>query len=130
MEMQFYRNWIYRRWVREQAKNPSPSVGVYWHLHHDLICEWCHSYEDRAYDIIYYKPWWQIRRRLKLFQPVKQVSKLPETFRLRMEDEGLRRRPYRCVRGYELKLAALHDKECPDCPWNGKTIFPHSKRWR
>ena len=22
------------------------------------------------------------------------------------------------------EIIALHDKECPKCPWNGKTIFP------
>jgi predicted ATPase with chaperone activity len=22
------------------------------------------------------------------------------------------------------EIKALHEKECPDCPWNGKTIFP------
>ncbi len=23
-----------------------------------------------------------------------------------------------------LAITALHEKECPNCPWNGKTIFP------
>jgi len=25
---------------------------------------------------------------------------------------------------YKPQVEALHAKECPDCPWNGKTIFP------
>ena len=24
---------------------------------------------------------------------------------------------------YESQILALHEKECPNCPWNGKTIF-------
>ena len=25
-------------------------------------------------------------------------------------------------------LAALHEQECPNCPWDGKTIFPTAKK--
>ena len=26
------------------------------------------------------------------------------------------------------ELAALHEQECPHCPWDGKTIFPTAKK--
>ena len=39
------------------------------------------------------------------------------------------------ARGYKIVLAAnmptieaLHEKECPDCPWNGETIFPEKEK--
>jgi len=28
---------------------------------------------------------------------------------------------------YRAEIEALHKKECPNCPWNGKTIFPREE---
>ena len=31
---------------------------------------------------------------------------------------------YKAWDKYKTKIEALHEKECPDCHWDGKTIFP------
>ena len=29
---------------------------------------------------------------------------------------------------FEEAIVSLHAKECPDCPWDGKTIFPPAEQ--
>jgi len=31
------------------------------------------------------------------------------------------------LKAYQAEIEALHKKECPNCPWDGKTIFPRKK---
>ena len=31
------------------------------------------------------------------------------------------------IQKYQSKIEALHTLECPDCPWDGETIFPERK---
>jgi hypothetical protein len=45
--------------------------GMYWSVHHDLLVEWCHSYEERAEYIRTSKPEYERAERLKWFQPVR-----------------------------------------------------------
>ena len=50
--------------------------GFYWHVHHDILLEWCYDYGERVKFIKNYKPKNEIKTRLKLLKPVK--GKLPQ----------------------------------------------------
>jgi len=51
-------------------------TGIYWHCHHDIICEYVYDYQERVDYIKKEKPKNEIKTRLKLFKPVK--VKLPK----------------------------------------------------
>src|SRR3989344_3724405 len=131
----------------KEEKVPIQNSGFYWHCHHEELLEWCYSYEEREKYIRTQKPVKEIELRLHLFKPV-QVN-LPkeviEAWRtcdeaLRAYDEARRayneaRRAYdEARRAYdeailknETEIEELHKKECPNCPWDGETIFPEQK---
>lgn len=119
----FYRRWMWWRWERKQKKNPMPETGFYWHLHHDLVCEWCYSYTQRAYCIIWDKPCRETKQRLKLFQPVKNVGELPKGYVEAVGDKSESWNGYLEGRLHKGELEVCHKKEHPDCPWDGHTIF-------
>ena len=45
--------------------------GLYWHVHHDRLFEWCYDYAERAEFIRTDKPEHERALRLRLMQPVK-----------------------------------------------------------
>lgn len=119
-------------------------TGMFWHVHHDVLIEYCHSYDERKGFILHCKPENEQKLRLKLFQPIK--GKLPKKF-IRARDKFVKARnkyvktkieyckardkyykawdKYVKARdGCKKEIEALHAKECPNCPWDGKTIFP------
>lgn len=129
-----------------------PTTGFYWHLHHDVLIEWCSSYEERARYIRTNKPSNEVILRLNLFRPVKKVPKgLLETMRalvrarksrdmwservqkkmtkeVRTSFNASRKRvdvlwnKYRSILDSP-ETRSLHAEECPGCPWDGGTIF-------
>jgi hypothetical protein len=88
--------------------------------------------ENRRKYIEEHKPKHEIERRLRLLKKVK--GRLPLRLRyisyVRQYSRGTNyiRYDYGAVDEirdkYTDRINALHKKECPDCPWNGKTIFP------
>lgn len=126
--------------------------GFYWHVHHDRLIEWCHNYGERREYIRTQKPVHERETRLRLFQPVK--GDLPQEviaeFQAYEKAEQAYFKAYQAY--YEARQAydeatwqtfikarqaldevliknsavidALHKAECPNCPWNGDTIFP------
>ena len=104
--------------------------GFYWHVHHDVLVEYCYDYDERRRYIANQKPEAERELRLRLFQKVR--GNLPkayveawkaydDSFTARAEawkalDEACKA----CVS----EIETLHALECPDCPWDGKTIFP------
>lgn len=150
--------------VKEQ-KGSSMPVGFYWHVHHDILVEWCHNYEERASCIRTEKPKHERDIRLRLFRPVKGIlpQKVQEAKRayaeawLACDEAGIacdkawlvydearldydevwlaykkakraydeaRRAYYNAFVTHRTDIETLHTQECPDCPWNGETIFP------
>ena len=85
------------------AKNlNSDQTDFWWHVHHEKLVE--HLTEPVRARINYIKkekPREEVEIRLRLLKPV--LGKIPNT-----------------EKGWE----RLHKKECKDCPWNGRTIFP------
>ncbi len=100
-----------------------PHNTLYWHCHHDVLCEFVDNPQERIDYIIWAKPNAEIDIRLRLFQPVK--GKLPPDVVEAWAAYDKARAAYDKAReNHREELEALHAKECPNCPWDGKTIFP------
>ena len=123
--------------------------GFYWHVHHDMLLEYCYDYEERAEYIKSYKPKDEIETRLRLFKHVK--GKLPEDLidagrkwgeawrkwdeagrkydeAERKYDEAKRKydeaeRKYdEILKKHKPFLEKLHKKECGCKEWNGEEL--------
>ena len=116
----------------------------YWHIHHDRLIELLtEPIKDRIQYIRKNKPENEIELRLKLLKPVMDI--LPKDFieaykawyeaykawyeadkawdeAYKTRDEANKTRDEAHNKNLPL-LEELHKKECPGCPWNGKTIF-------
>ena len=107
-----------------------PKSGLFWHVHHDILVEYCYNYGERAEYIRTVKPKDEREIRLRLFQPIK--GSLPqETIEAGRAYDKAGRAYDKARQAYKKALTenvpaikALHEKECPNCPWDGKTIFP------
>lgn len=137
---------------------------LYWHVHHDVLIEYCYDAEERITYIESSKPPEEVETRLRLMKPVQGMlggyKLLDEGHKLLAEgdkllaeggklwaeggklwdeggklwDEGdkllaesnklLAEWRASCTPG---EIEALHALECPNCPWDGKTIFPEAK---
>ena len=109
--------------------------GLFWHVHHDVLLEYCYNLNKRVRWIETHKHKGTHKIRLRLMQPVR--GRVPR--QVRQAGKNLSNMAYwRTRRGDELALQiainnnyrailALHEKECPDCPWDGETIFPKQK---
>ncbi len=77
-------------------------LDIWWHVHHEELYEQLtEPIRNRINYIKKDKPKNEIELRLKLLKPV--LGELPKD-----------------RKGWE----KLHKEECPNCPWNGTTIFP------
>lgn len=105
-------------------------AGFYWHLYHSTLIGWCYGYEGRVAYIRAHKPANEIALRLRLFQSVR--GKLPPQFekvyaaweKADATWEQTRAAREQAYAACSPELEALHKRECPDCPWDGETIFP------
>lgn len=140
------------------------NAGFHWHVHHDVLVEWCRDYQSRLEYIKSKKAKCRQKLRIRLLQPVK--GKLPkgfveaqkaynkaleayneswETYNKVWKDYDCNKKRKTCIerektcvsaqktclkarKTYLLEIETLHKKECPDCPWNGRTIFPIRKK--
>src|SRR3990167_8118854 len=101
------------------------------HVHHagpviELLTE---PIENRINYINANKSSGEIETRLRLLRELteEEVEQLPpawvEAYRVYREADWVWVKAYRV---YAPQLEALHTRIClPDCPWDGKTIFPH-----
>jgi hypothetical protein len=95
-----------------------------WHVHHEILVEHLeYPMDDRVWYIKHHKPVNEREVRLKLLKIVEDQEKvglilehfINSTF---YQDRDL------SEFFTDPDLLALHAKECPNCPWNGETIFP------
>ena len=109
----------------------------YWHIHHDVLLEpLTEPITNRIKFIKENKPKSEIPLRLKLLKPVK--GKLPEELvkvreacdkaweaydKAREAYDKARKAYEKALLKYKKEINKLHEIECPDCPWNGETIF-------
>ena len=100
--------------------------GYAWHIHHDrLIEQLTEPIKDRIAYIKASKPPAEHELRLRLLKEVRGT--LPADFvALRAKGDALRAKGKALWdKGDALpSILALHAQECPDCPWDGQTIFP------
>ena len=133
---------------QQTNKSTNPRIkrikrGLALHVHHsNFLFEYCYDYDGRREQIKLIKPKDEQPKRLRLFKliPLKllppdlckavkiankkynALKKMPakefEARKARIKVEWLawRHRDY---------LKTLHSKICKDCPWDGRTIFPH-----
>jgi len=116
-----------------------------WHIHHSKLLEWSERLlDERAEFIRAHKPESEIETRLRLMRPVNGT--LPDAVcharaaynelfavycKMKSNYHEMRVACDEAWSAYENTMAvhrpeieALHAKECPDCPWDGKTILP------
>ena len=114
----------------------------YWHIHHDRLLEVAtEPIQNRIEYIKKEKPKEEIELRFKLLKQVK--GKLPVSVDKAWKAFDKAREVYdkasealdkasealdKAWKTYDKALTnkdiiKLHDKECPDCPWNGRSIF-------
>ena len=118
-----------------------------WHVHHDILLQRLKEpIENRVDYIKSTKPKSEIPIRLRLLRPAKGLGKTEayakrreadakwrEAYAKRREADAKRREADAKRREADAKLQAdpavlaLHKVQCPDCPWDGKTIFPKAK---
>ena len=109
----------------------------FWHLHHDVLMGYSTNIEERIDYIKTRKPEDEVPIRLKLLKPIK--GKVPKKFFDRWEKcfkkeikEFEKTHVYntyqmaikKAYKTAEKEVELLHKKECPNCQWNGETIFP------
>lgn len=118
--------------------------GMYWHVHHERLLEYCYDEGERQSYIAMYKPAYEIPLRQRLMQPVRgrlpwrlarACKKYTDSLNGRWPKKRRRlAKICRLLEKYKKEIEILHKKECPDCPWNGWTIFlkevcGHCDRW-
>ena len=126
----------------------------YWHIHHEVIAEPTEDIEERKEYVRAVKPTNQVAIRLRLMTPVKVQDTVGWAWKeyeaigdkAREEYHATRdkaRKEYgviydkawkeyvatkdKALKEYNARLEHLHKKEHPDCPWDGKTIFPEKR---
>jgi hypothetical protein len=121
------------------------ALQFYWHIHHDKLVECAtEPIEERIEYIRKYKLPDEIETRLRLLKPVRGSLPAPFVEAMRAYDEAWRAyvearhalneawRAYEeagraydeARRAHAAEIEALHAAECPNCPWDGETIFP------
>ena len=127
------------------------ALQMYWHIHHNVLAEFAIGpIEERSAFIRAKKPTEEIETRLRLMRPVQHEPFGPAvkailTFLENMaiirkakpnkEGREISRKAWRIAdqasrdyakhrSAFHKELEALHKLECPDCPWDGETIFP------
>ena len=114
----------------------------YWHIHHGVLFEEAtEPIKNRIAYINAEKPECEVALRLRLLKPVKDQKRLIAILTAYEKATAPALEAYRkalapALEAYDKAKAtvlevkrdeainALHAKECPDCPWDGETIFP------
>ena len=104
-----------------------PETGFFWHVHHDTLFEWCYSHSSRVRHI-HAKPSYEVKRRLKLFKPIRPLpTELRKLLAAALSNKSNRdfhwNEIYEWLSLNDDVMEALHRKQCPRCPWNGSSIF-------
>jgi hypothetical protein len=107
--------------------------GLYWHVHHENLWEYCYDVKGRIEYIKKSKPKAEIKTRIRLMKPI--MARLGDAKawaayakagaacdKARAAYDKARAAWGATIKPDAIKIA--HAKECPNCPWNGNTIFP------
>lgn len=100
-----------------------------WHVHHEKLYELLYDHggetglAKRQNHIRRHKPAKERARRLRLLKVVQEQAVLTA-----LNTAKQRARFPWGRRAVQAAIRALHNAECPKCPWNGLTIFPVKKK--
>src|SRR3990167_3482925 len=114
------------------------TTTIAWHVHHDRLLEpLTEPIGNRIAYIKANKSKHEVETRLRLLKPVKgrlpwEVGKAWEAYGKAWEAYGKAGEAYgkaweaygKAVLDHKDEIEALHREECPNCPWDGETIFP------
>uniref|UniRef100_A0A6H1ZYZ7 Uncharacterized protein n=1 Tax=viral metagenome TaxID=1070528 RepID=A0A6H1ZYZ7_9ZZZZ len=107
--------------MEKSMVNPEIKSGLAFHCHHDTLVEWVSNYDERVEAIKANKPLEEQELRLRLFKLI-PIERLPtELLEARAAYAKARAA---CAKAY---FEGLHRELCPDCPWNGETIFSNKQ---
>ena len=99
----------------------------FWHIHHGgFLLEWSDDIQERIDYIKAHKPPHEVETRLRLLKPV-QGALPPKLVKARDAYLAYDKAWDAYDKAYDEclpQIEALHILECPDCPWDGTTIFP------
>ena len=105
--------------------------GLAFHCHHDVLFEYVYDYDERVRFIKENKPKSEQKLRLKLFKLIPDElipgRDSPEYRAYDKAREAHGKAWEACDKKYRKELEELHTKLCPNCPWDGKTIFSEKK---
>ena len=107
--------------------------GIAFHCHHDRLFEYVHDYYERVDYFKNHKPEHEQELRLRLFKFI-PVDRLPQKGLVayikacdacyKAWDAYDKENAVRSISSSaKVELETLHKELCPDCPWNGETIF-------
>jgi len=134
--------------------NKEKQLKAYWHIYHDRLFNFSDDINERIEYIKRCKSSIEVPLRLRLLKEIRGT--LPEeivkagkawwraynTYNdeylspMRREEPLLRAAQAfnkadielsETLQKYCIEIEALHKKECLDCPWDGRTIFPRKK---
>ena len=127
--------------------NSNKIPGFYFHCHHDELFEWVYDYDERVNYIKKYKPIKEQELRLRLLKMIPEdripvgLVKAREAYGKAVEAYGKEWKAYGKAGEayYKARVAygkaweaydweKLHKELCPDCTWDGKTIFPKEEK--
>ena len=124
-----------------ETAEESDAATYAWHVHHDILVEpLTEPIETRIAYIKASKPRSERATRLRLLKPVQGT--LPPRLvtaravldranavldRANAEWDRAWAVWYRAKAECLPEIETLHRQECPDCPWDGKTIFPERR---
>ena len=130
--------------MAEQKIKTEIKSGFAFHVHHDILFEWCSDYDERVEYIKHYKPKKEQRLRLRLFKMI-PTERLPSELVKAWEVYDKAREAYvkaweaygktgeaydkaleaygKAREAYDKDIQKLHKELCPNCPWDGETIF-------
>ena len=108
-----------------------------WHVHHDVLVEpLTESIETRCAYIRIHKPKGEIKTRLRLLKrvrgeiPAKLVAARAAFLAAVAAESAAWSAAWSAfAKAHEdaiPEINRMHLEECPDCPWDGKTIFPEA----
>ena len=116
--------------------------GLAFHCHHDTLIEYVYDFDERVATINNWKPAEEQELRLRLFKMIpetrlpkngrKAYSEALEAYREAWKAYSEVEKAYSeaekaYIEGHRLFFKKLHKELCPDCPWDGHSIFKEEK---
>lgn len=110
--------------TKPARREPLPASGLFWHVHHDRVAEYCWNSRLRVSYIKLEKPEWEKKKRLALMRPIKN----PPAGLLEALEQA---RVYSWIMEHPIIMRELHAQECGcDFYKNLGDIFSRSEyRW-